>query len=236
MRSLVLTVLAVVLAACGGASSSASTAAPAAFDPADCERPLIEIRNQDDVHRISECMVITGSIVLSTGVDVSLRPLAGLERIDGDLRVGPTLALTAVEGMRALTTVGGSVEIDGNALLTTVSLTALRSVGGGITIHRNASLSSLASEMLAIVEGSVVIARNADLFLISLSALERVGGDFEVSGNGRLELFDAPALAEVGETLVIERNRALDQKLVEALIQRLAPQDAGSGEIAPPSD
>ena len=68
-----------------------------------------------DLARLSGCAVVRGDILIVGGAMTDLDALASLRRVEGSLRIGPTLRLTSSAGLAALEYVGGSLEVAGNA-------------------------------------------------------------------------------------------------------------------------
>jgi len=115
-------------------------------DGARCDRP-IELGLQADVTAFASCQR-AGTVTVRTGAPLDLSPLHRLETIAGDLVIGPTVGVDTVN-LSGLRTVGGTVRIADNGLLSGVFLPALERAGR-VDIEHNAALATVAKE-LAIV-------------------------------------------------------------------------------------
>jgi hypothetical protein len=124
-------------------------------------------------------------------------------------RVG-SLALTFtrlsdVSGFPALTTVDGSVVIQGNSALTSADL-PLASVGGNVAISFNDQLPSLSWKLRGRV-GAVDISENARIESIDFSVARRDGAPSQI---GPIAIFAATALAQVAVSADRVASLAID--------------------------
>jgi hypothetical protein len=157
---------------------------------------------------VGEYLTIRGNATLT-----NLDGLSALTSVGGSLSINNNAALTDLDGLVALTGVGEHLRIWDNAALTNLDgLPALISVGGWLSILRNAALANLNGlSALANVRGDLRIAGNAALTSIDgLSALTSVDGNLGIVSNAALTSIDGlPALISVGGLLSILRNAAL---------------------------
>jgi hypothetical protein len=198
------------------------------------------IWNELDVAQLERagCEAVGGDLRIEAGAIESLRGLAKLKRVGGDLVIRGNTALETLAGLEGLESVGGAVVLEDNIALT--SLEALSGLGGGagqdvtaLVVRGNYSLNSLAGlewargvsqelvlESLEInslmplsgVTGAVRRVRVADTS--GLSTLAGLGGItrvevLELDGNQSLTSMDALAVQAVSERLVIRRNDLL---------------------------
>ena len=201
--------LAVVVAGCG------STPAPAT--PRACPTGAVTLAGQDDVAALAGCARVA-SLSIRTGEALDLSPLGGLERVDGDVSVGPSVGLSEL-ALRGLREVGSTVKIAGNANLMGVFLPVLGQAGG-FDIGGNAALTTVSLPRLETTR-ALALADNPALELVDLSGLLAVEQALLITDNGRLVLVDAPSLTRAG-TVRVENNKILPDEQV-ATLRKLAP-------------
>jgi hypothetical protein len=175
--------VAAAVAGCGGAAHPA---------PARCPRGDVAISSQDSVEALRGCPALAGDLRIRTGAALDLAALGSLERIRGDLVIGPTLGLDTIAGLGALREVGGTLRLVANGDVTAAFFPALTRAG------------------------SVDIDSNLALAQIMFPALTEVGADLLVRRNSMLELVDLGPLTRVGATLALEHNPALASVWVAA--------------------
>jgi hypothetical protein len=149
-------------------------AAPA---PAACPIAPVVVASAEQLTALGGCARLPG-LTIRSAAPIDLAPLAALEVVDGDLVVGPTLALTSI-GLPALRQVGGRLAVVANGAVAGVFAPALTSVGA-LEVTDDAALTTLSVPRLAEVTGALTIRRVAALETIDASALARVGGDLTV--------------------------------------------------------
>lgn len=159
-----------------------------------CPTGVVEVRAPEEMLALRGCERLAG-LVIRTGTSLSFAPLATLTAITGDLLVGPTLSVDAVD-LPNLVSVGGAVRIAGNSSLAGVFLPKLRSAARVELLH-NASLAS--ASLPALVETThLALQDNAELEALTASALERVG-TLLFTSSPRLGLLLLPRLARVDD-------------------------------------
>lgn len=161
-------VLALLALACRHGAAPAPVACPTAPVVVASAEPLAALRG---------CARLPGLTVRSAA-PIELAALAALEVVDGDLVIGPTLALSSI-GLPALRQVGGRFAVVANGAATGVFAPALTAVGA-LEITDDAALTTLSLPRLAAVAGDATVRRAAALETIDASALTRVGGDLTV--------------------------------------------------------
>ena len=160
--------LAVVLvAACGHGGAAPKTPTPR------CPTVAVVTSSQEQLDALAGCTRLPGLTVRGGG-DYALAPLAELAHVDGDLVIGPTLALTSV-GLPALVSVGGRFAVVSSAAVSGVFAPALTTVGS-LEVRDDASLVTLSVPRLATVEAAWTLVRVPLLEMVDASAVEHVGG------------------------------------------------------------
>jgi len=141
-----------------------------------------------DIEALAGICEIEGSLDI---VGTDLQNLGGLESLTalGGLNIQNNAALTNLDGLSGLVSVGDAVNIAGNDALTGVDgLASLTAVGGVFVLDDNLALSH--------VDG--------------LARLESVGGDLLITDNTSLAQLDGLSkLASVGSAVSIQRNPSL---------------------------
>ena len=166
-----------------------------------CPTGAVSLASQDDVARLAACPVAS-SIAMRTGAALDLGPLARLEVIDGDLRVGPSVGLERL-ALPRLRSIAGTFRVVGNGNLRAVALPALVRAGR-IEIEGNVALTSVALPKLAAVD-SLAIIGEPELEMIDLSALATVG-ELVIADNPKLVILEGPI---AGVSARIEHNAML---------------------------
>ncbi len=161
--------LVVALAACH--------ASPA--PPRRCPTTIVRVASQAELDRLAGCVQLAG-LAVRTAAPLDLAPLEALARVDGDLVIGPSLAIGTVR-LPALATVGGVLQIAGNGDLAGVYLPRLTAVGA-LSIRDDVALVQISMPALLAVAGAALIARAPSLELIDTSATPRIAGGLIVHG------------------------------------------------------
>ena len=167
------------------------------------------------------------TVVLQTAAELSAFVASGTACIVGNLIIGGDVgavnlpALVAVTGrivVRAsnATSLGlpalgqaGSVEVEDNEAITSVTLPAIALITGDLIIRSNQALATLDIRALERVGGRVIVTDNGALRELAAPNLESVGGDLVISDNDSLESADLSGLENVGGDLVITDNDEL---------------------------
>jgi hypothetical protein len=188
----------------------------------------VELSLPEDVTRIAGCEKV-GGIMIRTGATIDVTPLAELEEITGDLTVGPTVGVDTV-ALNGLLRVGGTVRVASNGSLRGLYLPRLEHAGR-IEVDNNAVLSTISLPRLADVSNSLVITDNNALELVTATVLTTIGQELVISGHPKLELLEMPRIARM-ETIRLERNLKLKPETVENLTSKATipsppPPDAG---------
>lgn len=171
-------------------------AAPAARCPATGP---VDLRGPEDVAAVAGCATLPG-LRVATAAPVDLSGLTATT-IDGDVVIGPTLAITTVT-LPAVTRIRGRLRVAGSGDLTAVFLPALTLVGA-LEVEGDPSLTSVSAPALVRVTGDLTLARLPALELVDTRALAEVGG--------ALTLAALPALTTwVGPPATVAGPRAID--------------------------
>ncbi|MEC9073304.1 MAG: hypothetical protein VX938_13020, partial [Myxococcota bacterium] len=149
-------------------------------------------------------------------------PCEGDYTVDG---IDTEADLALLEGCPSIT---GGLTIQGTALENLDGLPALTTIGGGLAIHSNAALVNLDGlSTVGSIGGATDIVFNLSLQNLSgLSGLKTVGGYFQVTGNGSLtDISGLGSLESVGGEVAIYTNASLCQDDVDAVIASCAGCD-----------
>lgn len=152
--------------------------------------------------------VCDGDFTLVTQAEVDA---FSCEDVTGSLTIESREDITNLDGMVALTSVGGILWIESNALTNVDGLAALTSVGG-LQLFGNGALTNVDGlAALTSVEGVMSIWVNAALTNVDgFSALTSIGRDLWIFGNTSLTNVDGlAALSSIGARLHIEGNAAM---------------------------
>jgi hypothetical protein len=141
--------------------------------PPSCPVTAVIASSQASLDALANCDHLAGLTVRSAG-PLDLAPLSTLAAVDGDVVIGPTLAVSSV-GLPALRTVAGRFAVVSGGGVTGIFVPALETAGA-VEIRDNVSLQSLSVPHLRAVTGPLTIARVPTLEFIDLSALVTIGG------------------------------------------------------------
>ena len=187
-----------------------------------------------------DCLLWVGENLEITATALSSASLPALLSVGEDLVVGQAESLESL-AMDVLESVGGSLVIEGNPLLTTSSFVDVCDAGTALVIRDNISLVDLVFDNLQWVgseqktafagghlEGDgLEVSGNALLAELSLPLLAMVGGDLLILGNASLETLDLPALEEVSGETTIEENEQLTSLDLDSIEQWVGDLDFG---------
>ena len=173
MRYLFLTVLTTVMVCSGCDDEDPCSGSASVFEPSDFSA-------------IADCTSISGSLFVVCPSCTDLSELNSLTSVGHNLRIDDNDALTNLNGLSGLTSVGG-LEIGGNDALTNLNgLSNITSVGGDLEIWNNDALINLdgLSGITGSVGGGLKIWDNDALTnLDGLSALTSIGTYFDIYFN-----------------------------------------------------
>ncbi len=176
----------------------------------------VELGLQEEVKKLAGCTTVAG-IVIRTGATIDVSPLKELEEITGDLTIGPTIGLDEV-AFNGLLRVGGTIRVANNSSLRGLFFPRVERIGR-IEVENNAVLSSISMPRLTAVDGAMVIADNGRLELVSAPLLATVGKELVISGHTKLSLVEMASLTTV-EATRIEGNPKLSADVVERLTSK----------------
>jgi hypothetical protein len=162
--------------------------------PRACPSGDVAIRVQADADAMAGCRAVGGALSIRTGAPIDLRGLASLEEIGGDLAIGPTLALTGIDGFAHLRAIGGALRVTANAEVTGAYFPALEKAGA-VVVDGNFALAELLAPKLAAVAGDVTVSHNGALEIVDLGALV-VAGHITFDDNRQLGELHVPALGK----------------------------------------
>lgn len=155
------------------------------------------VQGPEDVVALAGCARLPG-LVVRTAAPLELSALR-VATIDGDLRIGPTLAIGTIS-LPALTEVRGTVRVGGNGDLSGLFLPALVHAGA-VELADDPSLTSVSAPALASIDGALSLARLPALELIETSSLARVGA-LDVRGVPALVTWVGPPAAVAGAVTI----------------------------------
>jgi hypothetical protein len=175
-------------------------ALPGCFLVRSSERPgcptdrTVMLGLQEEVQAFAGCPHASG-VTVRTGATLDLTPLRELERIDGDLAIGPTVGVDSV-ALNGLLEVGGAIRVTSNGSLRGLFLPRLERAGR-IEIDGNVVLTSISMPRLGSVQGSLVITDNHALEVVTASVLTTIGNELAIVAHPQLALLDVGRLAQV---------------------------------------
>lgn len=211
MRSRLMSILFLVIAAACGASPTGEPALETEADeplpPCETREGEVRVQSDRDAASLRNVCEIRGAIFVAFGSTTTLR-WPRLVRIEGTLFVGQNDALEVVE-LPALTTVTGGFSFTDNLALARIDLTALTDGGTGFYVGDNAALAELDLPIANVPQDSGFILDNASLERLSLPRLPGVGYDLQIAGNGRLVDVVLTTLADVEQGLTLEGTGAV---------------------------
>lgn len=182
--------------------------------PASCPQgKVVELGLQEEVAHFAGCTQAAG-LTIRTGATIDVTPLGQLEEITGDLSIGPTVGVDSV-ALNGLVRVGGTIRVVSNGSLRGLFLPRLEHAGR-IEVEGNVVLSTISMPRLVDVQGSLVITDNHGLELLSASSLTTIGGELVIVNHPKLNLVELSKLSHM-ETLRVEDNPQFPPELLEAL-------------------
>jgi hypothetical protein len=180
------------------------------------EGRLVELSLPEDVAAFAGCERATG-IRIRTGATIDVSPLTDLEEITGDLTIGPTVGVDSV-AFNGLVRVGGTIHVSSNGSLRGLFLPRLEQAGR-IEVENNAVLSTISMPRLATVSGSLVITDNNVLELVTTTSLTTIGHELVIADQPMLNLLEMPRIAHM-EALRLERDPLIPQDVVALITSK----------------
>lgn len=173
----------------------------------------VELGLQEDVVKLAGCPRV-GGIVIRTGATINLAPLKELEEITADLSIGPTIGLDEA-AFNGLLRVGGTIRVFSNGSLRGLYFPRMQQIGR-VEIENNAVLTTISLPRVTAVEGALVIADNDSLELVSAPMLTTVGKELVLASNSKLNLVEISRLGSA-EAVRIEGNPKVPAEVVAQL-------------------
>jgi len=170
-----------IVIAGGGAHAKTPTAM--------CDGDVV-ITSDDTMRAATACTKIGGILTIRGAAKLDLGTLQVTE-VQGDLVIGPTFAVDAID-LPSLVRVGGVVHVISNGSATDASMPALAHAGG-LEVAGNVSLAGFTAPALASIDHDLAITDDAVLEDVDFTALAHVGGAVRMSGNPALSLIEAPS-------------------------------------------
>jgi hypothetical protein len=178
----------------------------------------VDLGLQEDVAKLAGCTQLSG-VVIRTGATIDVSPLKELEAITGDLTIGPTVGLDEA-AFNGLLRVGGTIRVASNGSLRGLYFPRIETIGR-IEVENNAVLTTISLPRLARVDGALVIADNGGLEMVSAPLLATVGKELVISGHPRLQMLEMARLARV-EAVRVQGNPKLAPDVIEQLTSKSA--------------
>lgn len=183
-------------------------------DSASCPQDrVVDLGLQEEIKKFAGCRKASG-VRIRTGATIDVSPLRELEEISGDLSIGPTVGVDSI-AFNGLLRVGGTIRVTSNGSLRGLFFPRLESVGR-IEVDGNVVLTTISVPRLASVKGSFVVTDNHGLELLSASLLQTIGGELVIADHPKLNLLELPRLTST-QTLRIENNPQVAPEVVEGL-------------------
>jgi hypothetical protein len=201
--------------ACGHGTPASPASPPASSCPTD--RAVI-LASRADIARAASCTTLAGVMVRS-GAALDTSALSALTTITGDLIIGPTVGIHDAT-FRELRIVDGALRVGGNGLLQGLFLPKLERAGS-IAIDGNVALTTISLPRLTSVGGSFHITDNASLELVDIPTLQSIAHDFVITGAPQLTLIDASQL-QAAASVKLEGSK-LSPELADRLRAVSAP-------------
>jgi hypothetical protein len=171
------------------------------------------ITNETELNNISNCTVITGSLIIENTSLTNIDGLSNITSVGGYVQISNNASLTNIDGLSNLTSVEVDLNIYNNASLTNIdALSNITSVGEDLYIYNNASLTNIDGlSNITSVGVDLYISNNASLTNIdALSNITSVGGALKIDNNASLTNIDALSnITSVGGGLSISYNKFL---------------------------
>ncbi|HEY5956702.1 MAG TPA: hypothetical protein VIV60_09125 [Polyangiaceae bacterium] len=169
-----------------------------------------------------ECVaVVTGNLTIKYTDEATLKPLAKLVDVMGDLQLGDRFypdpdgfGFESLEGLEGLQQVGGNLSIEGLGGLGSIeALQNLKRVGGDLTLTELPKLGSFKGlGSLETIHGGLDIDHIDRLVdLMTFEALHSVDGDFSLKDNPQLTSAQFPRNPRIGGDIFISSNDALTE-------------------------
>jgi hypothetical protein len=162
---------------------------------------------------------------LSINLHTSSDLLTNLQTISGDLQIGPDEAIT----LPALTRINGSLIIQDNDALLSLSAPNLQSIGGDLFLSANNRMTDLQLPALENIGMNLRIVQNKNIETININALTQTALSCSITHNIALAVLQLDALTNVGFSLEITGNTNLPACAAEAIADNLS---SGSSSIS----
>ncbi len=156
------------------------------------------------------CINMLYSIFISGSNINNLNGLNTLNSI-GSLQIVGCPALTSLQGLENVTSVGGYFGISYNSGLTSLQgLVSLETVGGSLSIFENSTLTNLQGLGIINSVGHLSIVNNSALTSLYGLTITSINGNLTIFLNGELEnLQETETITYVGGTIYIQNNAIL---------------------------
>jgi hypothetical protein len=161
------------------------------------------LASRADDARTAGCTTLA-RVVIRSGAALDTSALHALATITGDLLIGPTVGIHEVS-LRELRVVEGAIRVHDNGLLQGLFLPRLERAGS-IDIDGNVAITTISLPRLTAVGGPLHITANTSLELIDISMLQSVAHELVITGAPQLTLVEAPEL-KTARSIQLEASR-----------------------------
>jgi len=174
----------------------------------NCSPNDITLLSQADVDALamSGCTSVVGDLSIQGANINNLTGLANLTSIGGSLVISNNSILTNLDGLSNITSVGASINIGVNGVLTNLNgLSGITSVPEYLVIQTNPSLTSLAGLSNVTSVGIKIDIDNNDALtnLDGLSNITSIGSDLDITDNNALTNLDGlSGLSSIGNNVL----------------------------------
>jgi hypothetical protein len=166
---------------------------------------------------------LTGFLHLVSTALTQVNGLANLKTVGGGVSINSNASLQTIAGLGGLETITSGLSIQSNTILNPLALTKLKSVGGDFYLYNNAQLATVGGlAALTTIGGYLNIQSNPALVnLTGLNGLTSIGTDandyLQIYGNSGLQSIAALAPTTLAGNLTVSQNGQLPMCQAEAL-------------------
>lgn len=155
--------------------------------PAACKQAHIVATNTASLQPFVACHEIA-SLTARSGAEIDFSVLANLVTVHGDVRIGPSVAISEI-ALPTVQAIEGTLRVASNTALTGVFVSRLQRVGA-MEFSDNAALATISLARLQSVAGDVTVQRNGDLSTVLAPGLTHVTGRFRLAASRSLEVVE----------------------------------------------
>ena len=181
--------------------------------PLACNKADITLQSQAAVNAFQAtygpCTAVNGNLEINGSDITDLSPLSNLTQVAGSVRVQSNAVLSTISGLGGIKT-ATSLYVQYNTSLTTIAgLSNLKSIGFRAVIMKNAALTDIALPKLASVGEMTVYSNPALTGVSGLPALVSVTYNFRIANNPALTQIVLPPSMKTAYQVTIDANPML---------------------------